>query len=105
MVGLRADLSRAHAMELSCEQTLRSRGVCEPTLEPHDEGEGSRTKGQDFKPDLGNSAVRQCVQERLGASSGGQTHRGKSQEPRSLDSEEEGNRISETYRQSHLKGW
>ena len=58
MVGLRADLSRAHEMELSGEQTIRGRGVCEPALEPHDEGEGSRTKGQDFKPDLGNSAVR-----------------------------------------------
>ena len=42
---------------------------------------------------------------KAGVFSGRQTHRGKSQEPRSLDSEEEGNRISETYRQSHLKGW
>ena len=47
-----------HAMELSCEQTIRSRGVCEPALEPRCEREGSRTRGQDFKPDLGNSAVR-----------------------------------------------
>ena len=47
-----------HAMELSCEQTIRSRGVCEPALEPRCEGEGSRTRCQDFKPDLGNSAVR-----------------------------------------------
>ena len=45
-------------MELSCEQTIRGRGVCEPALEPRGEGEGSRTRGQDFKPDLGNSAVR-----------------------------------------------
>src|SRR5271169_4453460 len=45
-------------MELSCEQTIRSRGVCEPALEPRCEWEGSRTRGQDFKPDLGNSAVR-----------------------------------------------
>src|SRR5271169_1092500 len=45
-------------MELSCEQTIRSRGVCEPALEPRGEWEGSRTRGQDFKPDLGNSAVR-----------------------------------------------
>src|SRR6266478_3284973 len=45
-------------MELSCEQTIRSRGVCVPALEPRGEGEGSRTKCQGFKPDLGNSAVR-----------------------------------------------
>ncbi len=45
-------------MELSCEQTIRSRGVCEPALEPRGEWEGSQTRGQDFKPDLGNSAVR-----------------------------------------------
>ena len=37
---------------------MRSRGVCEPALEPRCEGEGSRTRCQDFKPDLGNSAVR-----------------------------------------------
>ena len=45
-------------MELSCEQTIRSRGVCEPALEPRGEWEGSETRGQDFKPDLGNPAVR-----------------------------------------------
>src|SRR5271169_1649199 len=45
-------------MELSCEQTIRSWGVCEPALEPRYEWEGSRTRGQGFKPDLGNSAVR-----------------------------------------------
>jgi hypothetical protein len=51
--------------------TIRSRGVCEPALEPHGEWEGSRTRYQGFKPDLlcclpinvalfdaGNSAVR-----------------------------------------------
>jgi len=54
-----------HEMELSGEQTIGSRGVCEPALEPRCEWEGSRTRDQDFKPDLGNSAVRQCVQERL----------------------------------------
>jgi hypothetical protein len=48
----------AHELELSCEQTIRSRGVCEPALEPRGGWEGSRTRGQDFKPDLGNSAVR-----------------------------------------------
>ena len=32
------------------------------------------------------------------------THRGKSQKPRSLDSREEGNQISETYRQHHPWG-
>src|ERR1035438_7929107 len=47
-----------HAMELSCEQTIGSWGVCEPALEPLCEWEGSRTRCQDFKPDLGNSAVR-----------------------------------------------
>src|SRR5712692_4484040 len=51
-------MSRTHEMELSCEQTIRSRGVCEPALEPRGEWEGSRTRCQDFKPDLGNSAVR-----------------------------------------------
>jgi len=45
-------------MELSGEQTIGSRGVCEPALEPRCEWEGSRTRDQDFKPDLGNSAVR-----------------------------------------------
>src|SRR5271157_5310160 len=45
-------------MERSCAQTIRSRGVCEPALKPRGEGEGSRTRDQDFKPDLGNSAVR-----------------------------------------------
>src|SRR6202158_3474682 len=45
-------------MELSCERTIRSRGVCAPALEPRSEGEGSRKRRQDFKPDLGNSAVR-----------------------------------------------
>src|SRR5271169_5534051 len=47
-----------HEMGLSREQTIRRRGVCEPALEPHCEREGSRTRYQDFKPDLGNSAVR-----------------------------------------------
>src|SRR4029077_13806846 len=51
-------MSRTHERELSCAQTIRSRGVCEPALEPRGEGEGSQTRGQDFKPDLGNSAVR-----------------------------------------------
>jgi PAS domain S-box-containing protein len=43
---------------LSYEQTIRSRGVCAPALKPRGEWEGSRTKCQGFKPDLGNSAVR-----------------------------------------------
>src|ERR1700746_2676022 len=47
-----------HELELSYEQTIRSRGVCAPALEPRGEREGSRTKCQGFKPDLGNSAVR-----------------------------------------------
>src|SRR5713226_1136877 len=58
VVGHRADRSRTHEMELSWEQTIRSRGVCAPALEPRGEWEGSRTKCQGFKPDLGNSAVR-----------------------------------------------
>jgi hypothetical protein len=45
-------------MELSCEQTHRSRGVCVPALEPRGEGEDLRTRYQGFKPDLRNSAVR-----------------------------------------------
>src|SRR5207244_13329442 len=52
-------MSRTHEMELSCEQTIRSWGVCEPALEPRSEGEGSRKRRQDFKPELRNSAVRQ----------------------------------------------
>src|ERR1700746_782852 len=47
-----------HELELSYEQTIRSRGVCEPALEPRGEWEGSRTRCQGFKPDLRNSAVR-----------------------------------------------
>ena len=58
MVGLRADRSRTHEVNLSCEQTIRRRGVCVPALEPRDEREDLRTKYQGFKPDLGNSAVR-----------------------------------------------
>ena len=45
-------------MVLSCEQTFRGRGVCEPALEPRSGWEGAQTKCQDFKPDLGNPAVR-----------------------------------------------
>src|SRR5215831_11436734 len=41
-----------------CEQSLRSRGECVPALEPRGEDESSQTRGQDFNPDLGNSAVR-----------------------------------------------
>ena len=58
VVGHRADRSRRHEMELSCEQTIRRRGVRAPALEPRGEWEGSRTRFQGFKPDLGNSAVR-----------------------------------------------
>jgi hypothetical protein len=47
-----------HELELSYEQTIRSRGVCAPALKPRGDWEGSRTKCQGFKPDLGNSAVR-----------------------------------------------
>jgi len=58
VVGHRADRSRTHEMELSCEQTIRCRGVCAPALEPRGEWEGFRKRCQGFKPDLGNSAVR-----------------------------------------------
>ena len=58
VVGHRADRSRTHEMNLSCEQTSRRRGVRAPALEPRGEGEGSPTRFQGFKPDLGNSAVR-----------------------------------------------
>src|SRR5215471_3254709 len=34
------------------------RGVCEPALEPHRRWEGLWKKGQGFKPDMGNPAVR-----------------------------------------------
>jgi len=36
---------------------MGSWAVCEPALEPLCEWEGLRTRCQDFKPDLGNSAV------------------------------------------------
>src|SRR2546422_906710 len=36
----------------------RSRGVCEPALEPRRRGEGLWKKSQDFKPDQGKPAVR-----------------------------------------------
>ena len=42
-------MSRVHQMELSCEQTMRRRGVCEAN---------QRVNLAAFKPDLGNSAVR-----------------------------------------------
>ena len=58
VVGHRADRSRTHEMNLSCEQTTWYRGVCVPALEPRGEREGLRTRGQGFKPDLRNSAVR-----------------------------------------------
>jgi hypothetical protein len=56
------------------------------------------------KPDALIGHVRLCVQQMLACSVGGESHRGKSQKPRSLDSREEGNQISETYRRHHLWG-
>ena len=50
--------NRSQGQGRSYEQTIRRRGVCAPALEPRGEWKGSRTRGQDFKPDLGNSAVR-----------------------------------------------
>src|ERR1700747_187818 len=58
VVGHRADRSRTHERNLSSEQTIWRRGVCEPALEPRGKREGLRTRYQGFKPDLGNSAVR-----------------------------------------------
>jgi hypothetical protein len=58
VVGHRADRSRTQEMNLSCEQTIGHWGVCVPALEPRGKREGSRTRGQGFKPDLRNSAVR-----------------------------------------------
>jgi len=52
VVGHRADRSRTQEMNLSCEQTIWHRGVCVPALEPRGKREGSRTRGQGFKPDL-----------------------------------------------------
>ena len=51
-------INRSQGQGRSYEQTLRRRGVRAPALEPRDEGEGSWTKCQGFKPDLRNSAVR-----------------------------------------------
>ena len=51
-------INRSQGQGRSYEQTIRRRGVCAPALEPRDEGEGSWTKCQGFKPDLRNSAVR-----------------------------------------------
>src|ERR1700680_2888785 len=56
--GHRTGITPTYKMVLSCEQSLRRRGVCVPALEPRGEEEGSQTRCQDFKPDLGNSAVR-----------------------------------------------
>ena len=62
----------------------------EPVCEPHD------STGE---PGAGNRHAGLCVQRRLVCSAGDSPRRGKNQEPRSLDSREEGNRISEAYRQ------
>jgi len=45
-------INRSQGQERRYEQTLRRRGVRVPALEPRDEGEGSWTKYQGFKPDL-----------------------------------------------------
>ena len=50
-------INRSQGQGRSYEQTIRRRGVCAPALEPRDEGEGSWTKCQGFKPDLRNSVV------------------------------------------------
>src|SRR4030095_16509774 len=42
------------------------------------------------EPYEGKLQVRLCVQRRLACSVGGESHRGKSQKPRNLDSKEEG---------------
>ena len=51
-------INRSQGQGRSQEPTIRRRGVRAPVLEPRDEGEGSWTKCQGFKPDLRNSAVR-----------------------------------------------
>ena len=51
-------LNRSQGQGRSYERTLRRRDVRAPALEPRDEGEGSWTKCQGFKPDLRNSDVR-----------------------------------------------
>jgi len=52
----------------------------------------------------GKSARPVVCPAKAGVFSGRQTYRGKSQKPRSLDSREEGNWISETYRRHHPWG-
>jgi hypothetical protein len=52
----------------------------------------------------GNPHATWCVQRMLACSVGGESHRGKSQKPRSLDSREEGDQISETYRRHYPWG-
>jgi hypothetical protein len=51
-------INRSRGQGRSQEQTIRRRGGRAPALEPRDEGEGSWTKCQGFKPDLRNSVVR-----------------------------------------------
>jgi hypothetical protein len=48
----------ARARNEAMSKPIRRRGVRAPALEPRDEGEGSWTKCQGFKPDLRNSVVR-----------------------------------------------
>jgi hypothetical protein len=51
-------INRSQGQGRSYEPTIRRRGVRAPALDPRDEGEGSWTKCQGFKPDLRNSVVR-----------------------------------------------
>jgi hypothetical protein len=75
-------------------------GVCERALKLQASRKGLSGKAK-AKTGIGKTDLPGACPGKAGASSGGQTHRGKSQEPRSLDSGEKGNRISKTYRQSH----
>ena len=65
-------------------------------------GKAFRGKAK-VKTGIGKSDLPGVCPGKAGVFSGRQTHRGKSQEPRSTDSGEEENRISEAYRQSHLQ--
>ncbi len=95
-------MSRNYERELSCEQTIRSRGYANQglNLAANGKGHGRDAKASNRTWEFGRLAVSPG---KAGVSSGRQTQRGKSQKPRSSDSGEKENRISETYRQSHLQ--
>ena len=79
-------MSRNYERELSCEQTIRSRGYANQglNLAANGKGHGRDAKASNRTWEFGRLAV--CPG-KAGVSSGRQTHRGKSQKPRSSDSE------------------